>query len=419
MKRILIVLVGAAFVALHAASRVLAQTGGRISVPETLPKMTPQNGAKTRGSQSGATRAKFEPAGDGVYHGASLPETWDDSKLRSQISSYQKIAGKKLSVVTWFASAYENGRMTSWKNNYLMPLRRVQKASAISLIKFSTQDAAYDSNKRIASTREIGAGVYDAYFEEAADAVKEFGAPVFISINHEMNGNWYPYSEDASKGATAADFVASWRRIVDIFRRRGVDNAAFVWSPNVPDVGAVSFTKYYPGDSYVDWVGVSFYSGNPMSNLKTVYDTYAARKPIFITEWATSTRQNAYYKGFPGEAEWVDDFFKAIENNYPRVRAISWFQWDKDDGNHLLQRVPQQAQIYQADIKKARYLESGDALLGGGSSGGEYSLPPLESAPQEIVLRESAPLQVPKTETVKTENPRPTRPKLRIAPRGN
>lgn len=117
-------------------------------------------------------------------------------------------------MVTWFASAYENGRLTSWKNNDLMPLRRVQKAGAVSLIKLSVQDAAYDSNKRIASTREIAAGVYDAYFEEAADAVKEFGAPVFLSINHEMNGDWYPYSEGAGQGATAAHrryFSASQR----------------------------------------------------------------------------------------------------------------------------------------------------------------------------------------------------------------
>lgn len=404
---------------MQSAPRVLAQTGGVISVPENLPKMPSQKRAKLRGgtSESAAPRAKFEPEGDGVYHGAGLPDTWDDSKLRRQIADYQKIAGKKLSVVTWFASAYENGRLTSWKNNYLMPLRRVKKAGAISLVKFSVQDYAYDKTKRIASTREVAAGVYDAYFEEAADTVKEFNAPVFISLNHEMNGTWYPYSEGAGSGATSADFVASWRRIVDIFRRRGADNAAFVWSPNVPDIGPVPFTKYYPGDEYVDWVGVSFYSGNPMSNLQTIYKTYAARKPIFITEWATSTQKNTFYRGFPGEAEWVNEFFEAIENNYPRVRAISWFQWDKADGNHLLQRVPEQAQAYNTDIQKSRYLQSGDAMIGAG--GGEYSLAPAaERAPQEIVLREAAPRESVKTENVKTENPRAARPRLRLAPRG-
>jgi beta-mannanase len=403
------------------APRVLAQTGGKISVPEALPKMPkPSNGASPRGASAGSgQRAKFEPAGDGVYHGASLPETWDDNKLRRQISDYQKVAGKKLSVVTWFASAYENGRMTSWKNNYLMPLRRVKNAGAVSLIKFSVQDYAYDRTKRIASTREIAAGVYDAYFEEAAAAVKEFNAPVFISLNHEMNGTWYPYSEGAGQGATAADFVASWRHIVDIFRQGGADNAAFVWSPNVPDIGPVPFTKYYPGDDYVDWVGVSFYSGNPMSNLQTIYKTYAARKPIFVTEWATSTQKNAFYKGFPGEAQWINDFFAAIESNYPRVRAISWFQWDKEDGNHLLQRVPEQAQAYNADIQKTRYLQSGDAILGSGSGNSSEYSPPVESAPQEIILRESAPLENVKKENVKTENPRPSRPRLRLAPHSN
>ena len=40
--------------------------------------------------------------------------------------------------------------------------------------------------------------------------------------------------------------------------------------------------------------------------------------------------------GFPGEAKWVDDLFKALEARYTRVKAISWFEHNKDDGNYLL-----------------------------------------------------------------------------------
>jgi hypothetical protein len=71
----------------------------------------------------------------------------------------------------------------------------VRKAGAVSLIKFSVQDYAFARTGRIASTRDIARGVYDAYFEEAAEAVRDFKDPVFISINHEMNGTWYAFSE--------------------------------------------------------------------------------------------------------------------------------------------------------------------------------------------------------------------------------
>jgi hypothetical protein len=63
--------------------------------------------------------AKFEPPGDAVYHGASLPRAWEEAGLRAEMDEFKRASGKRLSVVTWFASLYEGGRMTSWKQNYL------------------------------------------------------------------------------------------------------------------------------------------------------------------------------------------------------------------------------------------------------------------------------------------------------------
>ncbi|MDQ3812627.1 MAG: hypothetical protein M3347_01595 [Armatimonadota bacterium] len=371
-------------------------------------------------SAEGQSRAKFEPSGNRVYHGASLPKTWEEGGLRTQFDQFKKFAGKRLAVITWFASAYEQGRMTSWRNNYAAPLDRVKKLGAVSLIKFSVQDYAFDRTKRIASTNHIALGVYDAYFEEAAEAVRDFRGPVFISINHEMNGTWYPFSEAyPGSGVTASDYVAAWRRIVDIFRRKGAHNAAFVWSPNVPDVGPVPSARYYPGDDYVDWVGVSFYSGNAVEGLDQIYQTYAPRKPFFVTEWATGEDKNKWNPSFPGEAKWVADFFKALETRYPRVKEISWFQWDKSqygESNYLLERQPEQAQVYSADIKSPRYVETPDDLVIT-PPGGAVEVPRLDVTPKEIILREPvAPAPVTIVQP-KVEAPRRERLKLQVVPR--
>jgi hypothetical protein len=397
-----------------------AQSGGAYSRPAPLPSVTmPANRPDGTG---GAPLAKFEPA-NGVYHGASVPQTWDNSGLRQQVAEYQKYAGKRLSVVTWFASAYENGRMTSWRNEYSKPLRYVQAAGALSLIKFSVQDHSYNQTKKIAGPKQVAQGTYDAYFEEAADAVRDFGGPVFISINHEMNGTWYPYSEAyPGSGVTAQDFIASWRRIVDIFRRKGANNAAFVWSPNLPDVGGIPFTSYYPGDDYVDWVGASFYSGNPMSNMQTLYKAYAAKKPIFITEWATGEDKSKFYQGFPGDAKWIASFFSALERNYPRVKAISWFQWDKrqyGESDYTLQRNPVQTAQYQQDIQNPRYLDDAGTLIPPRSG---IEKVPVQVVPREIILRESPPVQQPRAALPPAAAPpvervRSERPRLQIIPR--
>ncbi len=364
----------------------------------------------------GAPLAKFEPSGGKVYHGASLPDTWDENGLRRQIQSYNALAGKKLSIVTWFASAYENGRMTTWHQNYAPSLTRVKRAGALSLIKFSTQDYAFDSTHRAAELKQITLGAWDDYFKDAAQTVRDFKDPVFISIDHEMNGNWYPYSQ-AYPGSTntAADFVAAWRRIVTVFRQNGASNAAFVWSPNVPDVGNVPYSKYYPGDDVVDWIGVSFYSGNDYRAMDTIYRNFAEKKPFFVTEWATAPEKSRYNPNYPGDAAWIEQFFASLTGRYPRVKAISWFNWNKGDGNYLLGRVPEQSKVYAQDIANARYLDK-PLLLGDSGGDNPVDVPRLDRGAPEIRLREIVPVEAARVERAPIVTPRRERLKLQIVP---
>lgn len=387
----------ASWVALPVVAQAQSGGGGYIVIPPNTP-------SQPTASANGL--AKFEPEGDRVYHGASLNNTGSASDMRANAAKFQQVAGKKLALVTWFASAYENGRLISWRNHYAPQLDAVRQIGAVSLIKFSVQDPAFPGRPQIADLKLIAQGGFDPYFAEMAGTLRDYGGPVFLSINHEMNGTWFPYSQ-AYPGSryTTADWVASWRRIVDILRREGANNVAFVWSPNVPSVpdeGALGYQKYYPGDEYVDWIGASFYSGNPIENLSQLYRIYATKKPFFLTEWATSIEKNRYYPNFPGEGVWVRNVIASLQKTYPRVKAISWFEWKKDDGNHLLERIPDQAQAYATGIQSPRYLADASGVLALPSTGGA---PRMQVVPREIVLPE-----VVQRETVKTESVRPETP---------
>jgi hypothetical protein len=187
-----------------------------------------------------------------------------------------------------------------------------------------------------------------------------------------------------------------------------VDNVAWVWSINVPEVGDVPSSRYYPGDEYVDWVGASFYSGNRIENLRQFYVTYAPKKPIFITEWATAPEKTRYYSGsYPGDAAWVRTFFKNIEDNYTRIKGISWFNLSQADGNYLLGRDEQQAKSYSAAVQKTRYLAQAAPRSGTLTP----DRPPLIPDGREVVAEEAPratrpPRQRITMETVKTENVR-------------
>jgi mannan endo-1,4-beta-mannosidase len=104
---------------------------------------------------------------------------------------------------------------------------------------------------------DVAGGRYDAYLTKFAEDVRRLNLPIVLTVAHEMNGHWYPWGAHRAK---PADFVAAWRHIHDVFRTVGATNVIWTWTPNVvnhlPDV---PLRPLYPGDAYVDWIGMDGY----------------------------------------------------------------------------------------------------------------------------------------------------------------
>jgi hypothetical protein len=109
------------------------------------------------------------------------------------------------------------------------------------------------------SFADIAAGDYDSYITSFAEAAKSVDAPVMIRFAQEMNGAWTTYYL-GDRGDSAAEFIAAWRHIHDIFAAVGATNVGWIWSPNLVAQGDSSLSAMYPGDAYVDWVGIDGYS---------------------------------------------------------------------------------------------------------------------------------------------------------------
>jgi mannan endo-1,4-beta-mannosidase len=141
--------------------------------------------------------------------------------------------------------------------------------------------------------RSIAAGQFDGYLRTQAAALAAAGGPVAVRFAHEMNGAWYPWGA-GTNGNTAADYVAAYRHVHDVVTAAGATNVIWVWSPNLvgtrttPDLG-----PHYPGDDYVDWVGLSAYldettqvhTGQFSTTLGQL-DRVAPSKPIYVAETA-------------------------------------------------------------------------------------------------------------------------------------
>ncbi|MFB6398343.1 glycoside hydrolase family 26 protein [Polymorphospora lycopeni] len=108
-----------------------------------------------------------------------------------------------------------------------------------------------------AKLADIAAGRHDPYIRRFAAEVRRVNLPIALTIAHEMNGHWYPWGADTND---PADFVAAWRHIHALYAEAGATNVIWTWTPNVVNpVPTVPLEPLYPGDAYVDWIGIDGY----------------------------------------------------------------------------------------------------------------------------------------------------------------
>ncbi|MBD7919062.1 glycoside hydrolase [Cellulomonas sp. Sa3CUA2] len=185
-------------------------------------------------------------------------------------------------------------------------------------------------------------GAFDDYLRQYARDVAALGLPVAIRLNHEMNGSWYPWSEQGSNGVQVngnnrGDFVRMWRHVHDIFEAEGANAyAVWVWAPNIvnnlPKLNQpLEYTQsLYPGDEYVDWVGLSGYYRPPFDANQTPTFSWTfdrsldqlraiTGKPIVLAEIGASET------GGGDKAAWVADLFDSLAQ--PRNADVIGFAW--------------------------------------------------------------------------------------------
>jgi mannan endo-1,4-beta-mannosidase len=170
------------------------------------------------------------------------------------------------------------------------------------------------------SLTAIASGRYDAYLTSYAEAVRGYGRPVILSFGHEMNGSWYSWSNSHSSPAA---FVAAWRHIVNEFRLVGADNVTWLWTVNIIDrLGHIpSPGRWWPGNSYVTWVGIDGYYAQPSVTFAPLFGPtiVAVRSltsdPILIAETGIA--------GTAQQPAQIDDLFAGIRNY--GLLGLMWF----------------------------------------------------------------------------------------------
>jgi beta-mannanase len=174
-------------------------------------------------------------------------------------------------------------------------------------------------------------GRYDEYIRSWANGITALRYPVVIRFAHEMNGFWYPWCEQSNHNQPG-DYVKAWRHVHQIVQEAHATNVTWLWSPNVSYTNSTPLQRLYPGDEYVDWIGLSGYYGTAGVKNYVSFDRIFSRtfnelaaitdKPIVITETG-ATNAN-------GERErWIREMFQQLPN-HPNVVGVIWFEAVKE-----------------------------------------------------------------------------------------
>ena len=173
--------------------------------------------------------------------------------------------------------------------------------------------------------------------DDAAEYFKMLEAeriPILFRPWHEHNGDWFWWC----KGSTSEeDFIALWRFTVDYLKtEKGVHNLIYAYSPDRSRIDIDDFkTGYfwgYPGDDYVDMIGIDNYwdLGHPANTTPPDEQFVNLRRTLeYTVEIGDSLGKIAALtetglEALPNPKWWTDIMLASIMSN-EKTKRISYF----------------------------------------------------------------------------------------------
>jgi beta-mannanase len=280
------------------------------------------------------------PIPNGIFLGVFLSPTGGNVQFITDITNFQNMVGKKHAIYHFY---------TAWANSTLdtdmfLLSGIIQNGSVPMITWMSIPDSGSNPNGCNDPSWNLNSildGSHDTYIRTFASAAAAWGHTLLIRWGHEMNlvsYSWAGYCNGADAQAPN-EFILAFRHIHDIFVQEGATNVQFVWSPNCESYPAASWNNidnYYPGDAYVDWIGVVGYNwGESNSNNNYRYLTFTdifdsflrseaqlhPTKPLMVADYASVEDD-----GPPGtsKAQWISQAFAAMPT-YTNLKAVVWF----------------------------------------------------------------------------------------------
>ena len=295
---------------------------------------------------------KLLPPSNGKIYFSAFPDFGgtEDIVSKDRIDDFHALSKKKM---VW-ASFSQN-----WFLGMEYPeqaIHAIHEAGVIPYVRFMPRSHFNEFEKEpVYNLQNIINGNFDDALHQWAKAARADNIPLIIDFAVEMNGNWFSWS-GALNGAGTKDgygnkncydgaerYRDAYRHIIDIFRSESVNHVTWFFHPDITSNPQKEWNKpkyYYPGDDYIDWIGISIYGPiHPEENywenfsekLQESYKDIAAissQKPFAVVEFGVTDHHSLGSK-----TDWLKDAFNTIlSGKYLEFKAINYWHenWDNN-----------------------------------------------------------------------------------------
>jgi hypothetical protein len=290
-----------------------------------------------------------DPAVSTVLFGVSTQSGWWNF---SELDDFEAKAEKPVGLFMYFQGWADHAEFNpAW-------LDPIVERGIVPMVTWEPWDYRRGLNQRKYRLVTIIDGSHDAYIRRWATDAARWGKPLMLRFAHEMNGSWYPWSEQTN-GNQPGEYRQAWRHVHGLFQEAGATNVRFVWSPNVSYPGSTPLADLYPGNEAVDWVGLDGYNGGTaldwggwvsfeqlFAPSLAELGELAPDKPVVIAETASAEQGG-------DKAAWIHGFFDGLEAR-PDIRAFVWFNHDKET-DWRIESSPQSRTAFATRVDHERY----------------------------------------------------------------
>jgi mannan endo-1,4-beta-mannosidase len=290
----------------------IVATGAAVVIAAAVGAWTVVGGGADKNATSSNSTASpiyncAAPARDSRYVGLSVPNFPPDANELTALEEKVQLAPSAVSIYISLGAKLDMSAVT-----------KVCSQGALPIIEIDSDES---------SIHNVIDGSDDAILISYAKQIASLHFPVAMDFDHEFNGPWFHWG---FKYETAQEFVAAWRHLVTIFRSNGATDVKWVWNPNVSYSDTAALRPWYPGDSYVTWVGLDGYFTGPHSTFKTVFGPTLDQvrqftsRPVFIVETGASPSSQ--------RPRAIDSLFDGMAST-PGMVGVIWFDYDKAVGH--------------------------------------------------------------------------------------